>query len=97
MVYFGWRRAHEDDAVRAIRAGLEFEDAVSRLKVASPIRAWVGTDTGVVVVGSHAGRIVIFACGIPLKDEGESLGAIGVSGGKPDRDHRVPQAGATAF
>ena len=30
MVYFGWPRAHEDDAVRAIRAGLEVAEAVSR-------------------------------------------------------------------
>ena len=31
MVYFGWPRAHEDDAVRAIRAGLEVVEAVSKL------------------------------------------------------------------
>ena len=29
MVYFGWPRAHEDDAARAIRAGLEVTQAVS--------------------------------------------------------------------
>ena len=32
MIYFGWPRAHEDDAVRAIRAGLEVAQAVSQLK-----------------------------------------------------------------
>jgi class 3 adenylate cyclase len=51
MVYFGWPRAHEDDAVRAIRAGLEVVQAVSKLNSATPIRARVGIHTGLVVVG----------------------------------------------
>ena len=29
MVYFGWPRAHEDDAERAVRAGLDIVAAVS--------------------------------------------------------------------
>jgi class 3 adenylate cyclase len=51
MVYFGWPRAHEDDAVRAIRAGLEITHAVSQLTASKPVRARVGIHTGVVVVG----------------------------------------------
>ena len=51
MVYFGWPRAHEDDAVRAIRAGLEMTQAVSNLNASAPIRARVGIHTGLVVVG----------------------------------------------
>src|SRR5439155_1565595 len=51
MVYFGWPRAHEDDAVRAIRAALEVVDAVSKLKAATQICARAGIHTGLVVVG----------------------------------------------
>src|SRR5262245_16047395 len=51
MVYFGWPRAHEDDAVRAIRAGLELTKAVSELTASTPICARVGIHTGLVVVG----------------------------------------------
>jgi len=51
MVYFGWPRAHEDDAVRAIRAGLEVTEAVSKLTAATLVRARVGIHTGLVVVG----------------------------------------------
>src|SRR5262249_37505957 len=51
MVYFGWPRAHEDDAARAIRAGLELTDSVSKLNVSVPITARVGIHTGLVVVG----------------------------------------------
>src|SRR5689334_10071097 len=51
MVYFGWPKAHEDDAVRAIRAGLELAQAVSELKGSTPLRARVGIHTGLVVVG----------------------------------------------
>ena len=52
MVYFGYPRAHEDDAERAVRAGLGAIDAVGRLDVgASTLQARVGIATGLVVVG----------------------------------------------
>jgi class 3 adenylate cyclase len=51
MVYFGWPQAHEDDAVRATRGGLEITKAVSLLGASTPFRARVGIHTGVVVVG----------------------------------------------
>src|SRR5262245_16608378 len=51
MVYFGWPRAHEDDAVRAVRAGLEITEAVSNLNASAPMRTRVGIHTGLVVVG----------------------------------------------
>jgi len=51
MVYFGWPRAHEDDAVRAIRAGLEITAAVSNLNASAPMHTRVGIHTGLVVVG----------------------------------------------
>jgi uncharacterized protein GlcG (DUF336 family) len=46
---------------------------------------------------SNNGRIMIFAGGIPLKKNGEVLGAIGVSGGSGEQDHAVAEAGAAAF
>jgi hypothetical protein len=35
LIYFGYPRAHEDDAERAVRAGLGLIDAVGRLDVKS--------------------------------------------------------------
>lgn len=47
---------------------------------------------------SNDGRIMIFAGGIPLKDEsGNVVGAVGVSGGSGEQDHAVAEAGAAAF
>src|ERR1035437_1675147 len=46
---------------------------------------------------SNGGRIMIFAGGIPLKREGNVVGAIGVSGGSGEQDHSVAEAGAAAF
>src|SRR6185437_12384389 len=53
LVYFGYPRAHEDDAERAVRCGLALVDAVARLRLlAEPaLNARVGIATGVVVVG----------------------------------------------
>jgi class 3 adenylate cyclase/predicted ATPase len=51
MVYFGWPQAHEDNAERAIQAGLEVLNAVARVRTSTPIRARVGIHTGLVVVG----------------------------------------------
>ena len=50
--------------------------------------------------GIHAGndgRLVVFAGGIPLKRDGEVVGAVGVSGGAVEQDHVVAEAGAEAF
>jgi uncharacterized protein GlcG (DUF336 family) len=46
---------------------------------------------------SNNGKVMIFAGGIPLKKNGEVVGAIGVSGGSGDQDHAVAEAGAAAF
>ncbi|THF69186.1 heme-binding protein [Deinococcus sp. Arct2-2] len=45
---------------------------------------------------SNDGRIMIFAGGIPLKRDGQVIGAIGVSGGSGEQDHAVAEAGAAA-
>jgi uncharacterized protein GlcG (DUF336 family) len=46
---------------------------------------------------SNNGKIMIFAGGIPLKQGGEVVGAIGVSGGSGDQDHAVAEAGVAAL
>jgi class 3 adenylate cyclase len=57
LVYFGYPRAHEDDAERAVRAGLGVIDAVGRLDVKSvEPQARVGIATGLVVVGDLLGE-----------------------------------------
>jgi tetratricopeptide (TPR) repeat protein len=57
LVYFGYPRAHEDDAERAVRAGLGVIDAVGRLDVKSvELRGRVGIATGLVVVGDLIGE-----------------------------------------
>ncbi len=46
---------------------------------------------------SNEGRIRIFAGGIPLSQDGEVVGAIGISGGSGEQDQTVAEAGAAAF
>jgi class 3 adenylate cyclase len=57
LIYFGYPRAHEDDAERAVRAGLGVIDAVGRLDVKSvKLQMRVGIATGLVVVGDLIGE-----------------------------------------
>ena len=51
LVYFGYPQAHEDDAERAVRAGLELIAAVGELKTRASLQTRVGIATGLVVVG----------------------------------------------
>ena len=51
LVYFGYPQAHEDDAERAVRAGLELMTAVTALKTRATLQTRVGIATGLVVVG----------------------------------------------
>jgi class 3 adenylate cyclase/predicted ATPase len=55
LVYFGYPQAHEDDAERAVRAGLELVGAVGALKTHAPLQTRVGIATGLVVVGDLIG------------------------------------------
>ncbi len=58
LAYFGWPRAHEDEAERAVRASLTAVEAVGRLAspTGEPLAARVGVATGVVVVGDLIGE-----------------------------------------
>jgi predicted ATPase/class 3 adenylate cyclase len=55
LIYFGYPQAHEDDAERAVRAGLELVAAVGGLKTRAPLQTRVGIATGLVVVGDLIG------------------------------------------
>src|SRR6201993_4851138 len=55
LIYFGYPQAHEDDAERAVRAGLELVRAVGDLKTHAPLQTRVGIATGLVVVGDLIG------------------------------------------
>ena len=55
LVYFGYPQAHEDDAERSVRAGLELIQAVGGLKSSAPLQTRVGIATGLVIVGDLIG------------------------------------------
>jgi predicted ATPase/class 3 adenylate cyclase len=58
LAYFGWPRAHEDEAERAVRAGLAIVAALARLETTAgePLAARVGIATGLVMVGELIGE-----------------------------------------
>ena len=64
MAVFGLPRAHEDDALRAVRAALEMQHAVERLNTSlaardvPELRIRVGINTGEVVTGDDAATLV---------------------------------------
>jgi class 3 adenylate cyclase len=55
LVYFGYPKAHEDDAERAVRAALALTEAVGNLSGADPLQVRIGAATGVVVAGDLIG------------------------------------------
>ena len=58
LAYFGYPRAHEDEAERAVRAGLALAATVGELKIPNgeALRARIGIATGLVVVGDLVGE-----------------------------------------
>ena len=82
LAYFGWPQAYEDQAERAVRAGLEAVEAVSNLRGTKSERlaARVGIAAGNVVVGDIVGR------------SGGDADAI--SGETPNRAARLQQVAA---
>jgi class 3 adenylate cyclase/tetratricopeptide (TPR) repeat protein len=55
LAYFGYPQAHEDDAERAVQAGLELITAISELEISAKLATRIGIATGAVVVGDIIG------------------------------------------
>ena len=55
LTYFGWPKAHEEDAERALRAALEIVQAVKGASSVESLSVRIGIATGPVVVGEQAG------------------------------------------
>jgi class 3 adenylate cyclase len=55
LIYFGYPHAHEDDAERAVRAGLQLVAAIGDLRTHAALQTRVGIATGLVVVGDLIG------------------------------------------
>ena len=56
LIYFGYPQAHEDDAERAVRAGLAVIEAVNHLPAREDLRVRLGVATGLAVVGDLIGE-----------------------------------------
>ncbi|HMD66294.1 MAG TPA: adenylate/guanylate cyclase domain-containing protein [Stellaceae bacterium] len=62
LVYFGYPRAHEDEAERSVRAALDIVDAMAELNAAAPrppgvdLAVRIGIATGPVIVGDQIGE-----------------------------------------
>src|SRR5713226_4700435 len=56
LIYFGYPQAHEDDAERAVRAGLAVIETVGRLATTEPLNVRLGFATGLAVVGDLIGE-----------------------------------------
>jgi class 3 adenylate cyclase len=58
LAYFGFPRAHEDDAERAVRAGLDLADAIAKVQTrdGEVLKTRIGVATGIVVVGDLIGQ-----------------------------------------
>jgi class 3 adenylate cyclase len=55
LAYFGYPQAHEEDAERAVRAGLAIVERVARLDLSERLAVRIGIATGLVVVGDLIG------------------------------------------
>lgn len=49
------------------------------------------------IQGSNQGKVMTFAGGIPLRRDGQVVGAVGVSGGSGEQDQTVAEAAVAAF
>jgi class 3 adenylate cyclase len=56
LIYFGYPQAHEDDAERAVRAGLAVIEAVGQLPAREDLSVRLGISTGLAVVGDLIGE-----------------------------------------
>jgi class 3 adenylate cyclase len=56
LAYFGYPQAHEDDAERAVQAGLTLVESIPMLETPTQVSVRIGIATGPVVVGDLIGE-----------------------------------------
>lgn len=71
LVYFGFPVAHEEDAVRAVRAGLGMIDAVQNLSPSA-----LGSERLRVRIGVHTGSVLVGEIGDATRHERLALGGV---------------------
>jgi class 3 adenylate cyclase/tetratricopeptide (TPR) repeat protein len=71
VVYFGYPRAHEDEAQRAVRCGLDILEAVRALRETAGFPAGISLD---VRLGAHTGRVVVGPVGAGDRQDRLALG-----------------------
>jgi class 3 adenylate cyclase/predicted ATPase len=88
LTYFGYPKAHEDDAERAVRAGLALVEAVPRLELAAEpgLQVRIGIATGLVVVGDLTGS-----------DEAQERGVVGETPNLAARLQTLAQPGTVVI
>ena len=91
LAYFGYPRAHEDDAERTVRAGLDIIAAVARLetRAAEPLAVRIGIATGLVVIGDLSGEGALREHAV-VGDDAEPCGPpSGLGRARDDRRRRL--------
>ncbi len=96
LAYFGYPRAHEDEAERAIRAGLALVEAVRgpSTPAGEPLAARVGIATGLVVVGDLVGKGARAGAGGGRRHAQPGGAASGRGATEPGGDRRCDAAAA---
>jgi class 3 adenylate cyclase len=99
LAYFGWPRAHEDEAERAVRTGLAVTRAVARLTTpdGESLSCRVGIATGLVVgdlIGEGVSQEEVVDRSVPTGPNYLAAEAIAWAQARP-ADPRVPEAPAS--
>jgi hypothetical protein len=78
LIYFGWPTAAEDDAERAVSAGLRAIEAVGNLRIGpEPVQVRLGIATGLAVVGDLIGTGAAKEQSVARFDAAQGLGCAG--------------------
>jgi class 3 adenylate cyclase len=94
LVYFGYPRAHEDEAERSVRAGLDIVDAMAELNAAVPrpsgveLTVRIGIATGPVIVGDQIGEGTASETAVVGETPNLAARLQAIGAAKPDRRQR---------
>jgi DNA-binding winged helix-turn-helix (wHTH) protein len=76
LAYFGYPAAHDDDAERAVRAGLSLVHMIGRCEAPSHLQTRIGIATGLVVIGEgEGGRLRVVGAAPSLATRLQALAA----------------------